>query len=115
MPTATQTRTPTLTPTDTPILSSGVVISAPYPNPSTGSPITFNVSVPGQSTVTIDVFTLAFRKIAGQTQAIDGDQTFQWDLKDISGIPTANGLYYVRVHVSGPQSATKILKVLILR
>jgi flagellar hook assembly protein FlgD len=104
-----------MTPTYTATISSVVVISAPYPNPSTGSPITFNVSVPGESTVTMDVFTLAFRKIASQTQEIYGDQTFQWDLRDVSGTQVSNGLYYVRIHVSGSQSATKILKVLILR
>jgi hypothetical protein len=63
----------------------------------------------------MDVFTLAFRKIASQTQEIYGDQTFQWNLKDVAGVQVADGLYYVRIHVSGTQSATKILKVLILR
>jgi flagellar hook assembly protein FlgD len=77
--------------------------------------MSFNVSVPGESTVTMDVFTLAFRKIISQTTHIYGDQTFQWDLKDVSGVQVADGLYYVRIHVSGPQSSTKILKVMILR
>jgi hypothetical protein len=113
--TATQTHTPTITPTYTATISSVVVISAPYPNPSTGLSMNFNVSVPGESTVTMDVFTLAFRKIASQTQEIYGDQTFQWNLKDVAGVQVADGLYYVRIHVSGTQSATKILKVLILR
>jgi hypothetical protein len=91
------------------------VISPPFPNPSTGSPITFNVQVPGQSTVTLDVFTLAFRKIYSQTTEVSDFYNFQWDLKDVSGAPAANGLYYVRIHVAGSQSATKVLKVLILR
>jgi hypothetical protein len=63
----------------------------------------------------MDVFTLAFRKISSQTVQAYGDSTLQWDLKDISGIQVANGLYYVRFHVSGVQTTTKILKVLILR
>jgi hypothetical protein len=104
-----------LTATYTPTLSPDVLISAPFPNPSTGSPISFNLKVPGQSTVTLDVFTLTFRKIFSQTAQIYGSQTFQWALKDISGFQVSNGLYYVRVHVAGSQSATKILKVLILR
>jgi len=78
-------------------------------------PITFNIQVPGESTVTLDVFTLAFRKISSQTTQVFGSQTLQWDLKDVSDVQVADGLYYVRVHVSGNQSATKILKVLILR
>jgi hypothetical protein len=113
--TATATLTATPTATFTATIAPAVVISQPYPNPSNGSPISFNVSVPGPSIVTMDVFTLAFRKIASQTREMDGDQTFQWNLKDVSGAPAANGLYYVRVRVTGTQSATKILKVLILR
>jgi hypothetical protein len=114
-PTATQTSAPTLTPTNTATIASVVVISAPYPNPSNGSPITFTVSAPEVSTVTMDVFTLAFRKIAAQTKSIYGSQTFEWDLRDVSGAPAANGLYYVRIHIEGRQSGTKIFKVLILR
>ena len=120
-PTFTPTNTPTITPsytttpTYTPTLSPAVVISAPFPNPSTGSPISFDVQVPSPSTVTVDVFTLAFRKISSQTKQITGLYPFQWDLKDISGARVANGVYFFRIHVSGRQSITKILKVLILR
>jgi hypothetical protein len=63
----------------------------------------------------MDVFTLAFRKISSQTAQDFGTQTLQWDLKDISGIQVANGLYYVRIQITGINSTTKILKVLILR
>jgi len=63
----------------------------------------------------MDVFTLAFRKIASQTTQVYGAQTLQWDLRDIKGVQAANGLYYVRIHVTGVQEYTKILKVLILR
>jgi hypothetical protein len=91
------------------------VISQPFPNPSSGLPITFNVQVPDQSTVTLDVFTLAFRKIYGETTPVYGSQNLYWNLKDLKGIQVADGLYYVRVHVAGSKSTTKILKVLILR
>jgi hypothetical protein len=37
--------------------------------PPTGSPITFNVQTPDPSTVTLEVFTLAFRKIFGETDS----------------------------------------------
>jgi len=71
--------------------------------------------VPGESTVTLDVFTLAFRKIYGETTRADGSLTLQWDLKGVTGVGVANGVYYVRIHVVGSQSVTKFFKVLILR
>jgi hypothetical protein len=113
--TFTPTGTPTLTPTYTATIPPVVLIFEPFPNPSNGTPVSFNLQVPGPSTAVMDVFTLAFRKIASQTAQVSGAQTLQWDLRDVSGVFAANGVYYVRIHVSGPQSATKILKVLILR
>jgi hypothetical protein len=127
--TSTTTNTPTQTPTVTLIptntvtatatytatVSSVPIISQPYPNPSNGSPVTFQISVPSQSTVTMDVFTLSFRKIASQTTLVNGAQTFQWNLLDVSGTQVSNGLYYVRVHITGLQSLTKIMKILVLR
>jgi hypothetical protein len=113
--TFTQTSSPTITPTYTPTITSEIIISAPYPNPSYGSPVIFNIQVPGESTVTMDVFTLAFRKISSQTTQAYGAETLQWDLKDISGVQVANGLYYVRIQVTGTESTMRILKVLILR
>jgi hypothetical protein len=38
-----------------------------------------------------------------------------WDLKDKYGSPASNGLYYLRIQVTGTQATTKIFKVLILR
>jgi O-glycosyl hydrolase len=113
--TLTRTSTPTVTPTYTPTITTQIIISEPFPNPSSGLPITFNIQVPGQSTVTLDVFTLAFRKIFSETTQTYGLQTLLWNLKDTSGTLVSNGVYYVRIHVAGGQSATKILKVLILR
>ncbi len=113
--TFTFTRTPTVTPTYTPTITTQIVISEPFPNPSNGLPITFNVQAPDESTVTLDVFTLAFRKIFGETTQAHGLLTLQWNLKDSSGDQVSNGLYYVRIHVVGSQSATKILKVMVLR
>jgi hypothetical protein len=91
------------------------VIAEPFPNPSSGSSITFNVQVPDEATVTLDVFTLGFRKIYSETTHAFGPVTLQWNLRDLSGSQAANGLYYIRINVSGGQSTTKIFKVLILR
>lgn len=113
--TSTFTNTPTFTPTITATVPLHLVIFPPFPNPSTGPPMTFQVEVPTTSTVTMDVFTLAFRKIESQTMVMTGIQAFQWDLRDRMGVPCANGLYYVRIRVSGLVAAQQILKIMILK
>jgi hypothetical protein len=65
--------------------------------------------------VTLDVFTVAFRKIAEQTYPVSLYTTLTWDAQDNWGKPVASGLYYLRVQVNGPQPVTKIFKVLVLR
>jgi hypothetical protein len=112
MPTATPTSTWTGTPT--PILKT--VVCPPQPNPSMGSgDIDVCVSVPGPSTVTLEVYTPAFRKICSKTVPVSSSSTLVWDQRDQWGAPAANGLYYLRVQVMGPAPLVKTLKVLILR
>jgi len=113
--TSTKTSTPTITPTYTATISPSVVISQPFPNPSSGLPITFNIQTPDQATVMLEVFTLAFRRIYDETIPVYGSQNLYWDLKDRTGTQVADGLYYVRVHVGSTPASTKIFKVLILR
>jgi cellulose 1,4-beta-cellobiosidase len=125
-PTPTTTTTPTSTatpgsPTPTPtatatVVSTNLGIGLPYPNPVRGPGIV-NVDIQGPSgtTVTWDVFTMAYRKIACGTQAVSGKATLSWDRLDGWGRQAANGLYYLRVKVTGGgNSITKILKVIIL-
>src|SRR5665213_747124 len=122
--TSTVTRTPTLTPTSTitstptatPVVTL-ITISAPYPNPVYSSgPVSFDVTVPSPSTVSWDVFTLAFRKIYGSgSQGIAYKATYSWDLKDKDNKPVANGVYYIRVTVVNMDvGLSKVLKVLVL-
>lgn len=74
------------------------------------------VLVPGEGTVAWDVFTTAFRKVAGNSQALSGGGTVAWDLNDNFHKPVASGLYYIRLKAaSGPTTITKILKVLVIR
>jgi hypothetical protein len=114
-PTSTQTDTPTATATYTATVPAQPIVSAPYPNPSNGAPIAVSIQVPAPATVTMDVFTLSFRKVASETVSVESAKTLLWDTKDILGIPVANGLYYVRIHIAGIQSTTTIVKVLVLR
>ena len=46
---------------------------------------------------------------------IGGLHTIQWDFKDKTGTPVANGLYYLQVQVIGPNPRTKVLKVMVIR
>jgi len=80
-----------------------------------------DVTTPGSALIEMDVFTTAFRKIVEHTIPANGGGTngvvtsVEWDLRDRVGASIANGLYYVRLHVSGVQESTKIFKVLVIR
>ena len=88
----------------------------PYPNPSNGGPVNVDVNLPTAANVSCEVFTTAFRKIVGQTwPAPAGNSSYQWDLTDKTGSRAANGLYYIRIQVTGAQPLTKVYKVLISR
>ena len=114
-PTVTPTFTVTSSPTVTPTYS-GLVLGPPYPNPVLGKgPICFNAQAPGGATLSWDVFTVAFRKIASGTQNITGMTTVTWDLKGKGGLTVSNGLYYLRARLEGVNPVTKVFKIVILR
>jgi hypothetical protein len=82
-----------------------------FPNPVTGP--TVNVLPPahqGTADVRIEIFTLGFRKVQDHTYLNVPDGTsVVVELKDRSGNPLANGLYYVVVTVNGQRSIAKLL------
>jgi hypothetical protein len=94
-----------------------VTIGAPYPNPSGySSPVTCQVQAPAGSTVEWAVFTVAFRKILDKSILIPGQNaTLVWNQQDAWGNRVANGLYYLRVQVTGSYYETKIWKLLVIR
>jgi hypothetical protein len=104
------------TPTATPSLGSGTLISYPYPNPpGPGQSVDIQVHTPDLSTVRYSVFTTAFRKIFESSQELDGAGLLEWNLKDEFGQNVANGLYFIRIVIQGPQGTTqKIDKVIII-
>jgi hypothetical protein len=122
-PTASFTATPTVTPTFTLTFTEtntpapgGVAIGPPYPNPSGPGPVTLQVRVPNGSKVEWSVFTTSFRKILDVSNPVPGNNAvLVWNLADGWGKPVGNGLYYLRVEVTGPVKASKILKVLVTR
>jgi hypothetical protein len=113
--TATLTLTPTMTQSPTPTAPLVPIVNPPYPNPSSGNPVTIVISAPGSSTVTADIFSLAFRKIKTNSTYVSGPTFLTWDLTDRDGVLVANGLYYLRIQVTGPQPSTKIFKILVNR
>ncbi|HEY5038781.1 MAG TPA: T9SS type A sorting domain-containing protein, partial [bacterium] len=113
--TATPSPTTTLSPTFTPTPVSKIIISYPYPNPSQGGDIFINIEAPGEVRVKWSVFTTAFRQIVSGSQNINGTGKIQWNLTDKTGAKVADGIYYIRVSVSGQQNLVKIFKVLVLR
>jgi hypothetical protein len=89
------------------------VISLPYPNPVKGvDNLWFNVQTTQSTQVEWSVFTLSLRKVYQNSHSVDGQATIAWNLKDNSGVPVADGLYYLRVKAG---STVKVMKVLILQ
>jgi hypothetical protein len=116
-PTATMSPSQTATPSATQSLPppSTSSLCDPYPNPvSNGQFLSVCYTTPPGSTVTWAVYTTAFRKINGGSSASGGAGTFQWDLKDSTGALVANGLYYIRVEITGPKPLVEVLKVLVI-
>ncbi len=115
--TATSTASITSTPTNsaTPV-ETGVVIGPPYPNPVIGSgPVSIQVQAPPGSEVAWSVFTTAFRKVWDPDPVPGNNPVLVWNLKDNWQNPVADGLYYIKVEITGPVKETKVLKVLLIR
>jgi|GEM_PF-1126638 len=114
--TLTPTLTTTLSPTPTSILLS-VTIFPPYPNPLLGAgPLHLDAQGPPGSNLVWDIFSSAFRKVAGGTLSFSGTTTVNWNLTGKGGNLVSNGLYYLRVKGASPtNSNSRIFKVIILR
>jgi len=110
--TRTHTGTPTLTATPTGNVNAVPVV---YPNPVTGGSFHIHLYLPAPANVTVELYSLSFRKIREQVfiqQPVGVDMVV--DLLDKSGMPLANGLYYVSV-ASTLSTEHKIAKLLVLR
>ncbi len=84
-----------------------------YPNPVSGpGPVTIQVNLTQkESLVRVEIFTLAFRKVneIDLTQVPAGITSVTIPLKDMGGIPLANGLYYIIVQTPQGRLVTKLL------
>jgi hypothetical protein len=113
-PTVTDTLTPlptaTATKSSTPSAKPTVVV---FPNPSTGGTVQLNPGLTSASNVSIEIFTIAFRKVVVLDDPnVQPGANVTIPLVDKWGTPLASGLYYVVVQTN--QGRT-IVKLLILR
>lgn len=112
-PTLSSTFTPSFSPTstasDTPVPQSVPVI---YPNPSDGTkPVMIHPPFYfGSSTVKVQLFTLAFRKVSDITfNNVPWGTDVPLDLMDRWNKPLSNGLYYIFVTTSAGRTKGKLL------
>ena len=125
-PTGTSTRTPTpthsatftLTPSASPTntVTPLATVAAPtlFPNPVLGpGPVTLALTLSEGGDVSVKVFSSAFRRVLEKpySQVPAGTSDLTLVLRDGSGKPLANGIYYILVE--GPQ-VRKVLKLLLL-
>ena len=105
--------TPTATPT---LAASAEFISVSYPNPvGLNQRVHIQVNISEPSIVTYRVFTTAFREIFSFEKMINSSSVIDWNLRDESGQPVANGLYYIRVTVQNSQQVIqKIEKIIVI-
>ena len=119
-PSSTETATPTPKgyhlPTDTPT-PVPIGIGPPYPNPDKGQgPVNIPIQAAPGCSVRCRVYTTAFRKIRDFSDPMAGAAfLLTWDMDDNWQSPVANGLYYVKVEVTGPVQMSKLFKVLVAR
>lgn len=115
-PTPTITSTATATPTATPFIVT-VTVGDPYPNPISGSGLLqIPLTVPTGSVAHWTVYTAGFRKVYENSRPVSGNyDKLSWDLRDTWGTTVANGLYYIRIQVSGLTAGSRTVKVLVIR
>lgn len=105
--TVTPTATGTSVWTSTPPPNSTAVV---YPNPSSGGPVSvLPPAYVGNQDVTIQLFTIAFRKVQETTYRSVPYGPLKINLVDDWGNPLASGLYYVVIEVGNERNVVKLL------
>ncbi len=110
--TCTTTATPTLTSTTAPpTLTSTPSLGHPvvYPNPVTSDNATLQLPVMNATHVTVEILTLAMRKVQTISVARVEGNTLPVRLADKGGTTLANGLYYFLIQANGQRWITKVL------
>jgi len=81
-----------------------------YPNPSTGGTVELNPDLTTESDVSVEIFTIAFRKVNSLNYSnVQPGASVPIPLVDKTGTPLASGLYYVVVQTNQGRSIVKLL------
>lgn len=88
---------------------------APFPNPPGAAGTTFRFDLAHGSTVRLEAFDVAGRRVAGLSRATlpGGVHAVRWDGRDDTGRALGAGVYFVRLAVPG--LATQTVRVTLLR
>jgi len=107
----TPTWTPTFTSTPTPVPSVGAGKVGIFPNPVEGPVVNiFPAPYLGSSSVRVEIYTIAFRKVIDQTfPSIPASTAIQVKLVNSWGNALADGLYYVVVTSNSGKATGKLL------
>jgi hypothetical protein len=97
---------------DLPWLRSGVSLSAPAPNPSSGT-MRFSVSVAAETRVRVAVYSVSGRLVRTIVSGVlpAGTRSLEWDARDEAGQRVTSGAYYLRLDADGRQQARKLMVI----
>jgi hypothetical protein len=87
-------------------------LADPWPNPA-ASTVSFRLQAPPESSITIDVFDVAGRRLygwAGRT-SVAGERTIEWNLRDFNGSEIQSGIYFVRLRAAGQTAVRRFVRV----
>jgi hypothetical protein len=93
----------------TPTQTSGTGSPVIYPNPVTSSSTTIQLPEANATNVKIQIFTIAFREVQTIKVAQMTGDSLSVPLKDKSGMPLADGLYYFVIQINGNRWVDKVL------
>jgi beta-lactamase superfamily II metal-dependent hydrolase len=86
-------------------------LARPVPNPS-GLGVRFEFSLAAQERVRIEVLDVRGRRVWGRAQdAAPGPHFVSWDGRDEAGVPTAQGLYFLRLEGASGVLTRKLVRI----
>ncbi|HET6347886.1 MAG TPA: carboxypeptidase regulatory-like domain-containing protein [Candidatus Krumholzibacteria bacterium] len=87
-------------------------LADPWPNPAS-STVSFRLQAPPESSITIDVFDVAGRRLYGWQghASVAGERTIEWNLRDFNGSDIQSGIYFVRLRAAGQTAVRRFVRV----